>query len=99
MFGFFFKGPHGGMAMQAFAVIKGDIEFDLRRLRNSAQILHINMPESAELGVHRAKHGVVRVAGVAGMIAWYKVVLKMRRRQITGVIHIEALPEVVHYMT
>ena len=60
----FFKLPHPLMAVQAFAVVIRNVEFDFIECRNGSGLLNPQMAQAADLGVHGAKHGVVGVAGL-----------------------------------
>ena len=91
-----FEGAHSGVAVQALAVVEGGVELDVGRLWHFAEVLHINVPQPAKFGVDGAEHSVVRVAGVAGMIAGNKIILKMPGGDVTRIIHVEALAEIVH---
>src|SRR4029077_16901596 len=56
------------------------------------------MPQAAELRSERSKHGVVRVAGVAGFVRGHAVILEVRGRKIRCVIDVQALSVGVHDM-
>ena len=91
-----FEGAHAGVAVQAFAVVESGVEPDVCGFWDRADVLHINVAQPAEFGVEGAEHGVVGMAGVAGVIAGDKIVLEMRRRNVTGIVHVEASAKVVH---
>jgi len=57
----------------------------------STHILHIKIPYTFELVLQGAVHGVVRVAGVAGLVRLHKVVLKMLRRDVACIQHVQTL--------
>src|ERR1051326_1193707 len=90
------KAARALMAMEAFAVIVRVVK--LHGLLRPGDVLGINVVQSAELGFEAAENRVVRVAGVAGLIARYTPILKMCRWYIGGIIHIQALPVLAHDM-
>ncbi len=94
--GFLFEGAHSGVAVQAFAIVVRGVELDVGGLRNGADVLDVNVAESAELGMESAKHGVVGVAGVAGVIARNQIVLEMRGRCVAGIVDVKAASKIMH---
>ena len=93
-----FENAHSGVAVQALAVVEGGVELYVSGLRDFAEVLHINMSQPAKFSVDCAKHGVVGVAGVAGMIAGNEIILKMPGWDVARIIHVKALAEIVHDM-
>ena len=92
----FFKGAHSRVAVETLAVVEGCVELDVSRLWHLPDVLHINVAQSAKFGVGSTEHGVVRMAGIAGMIARNEIVLKMLGRDVTRVVDVEAAAEIVH---
>jgi hypothetical protein len=45
-----------------------------------------------------AKHRVIGVAGVAGVISGNKIVLEMRGGNVTGIVHVKAPAKIMHYV-
>jgi hypothetical protein len=82
--------------MEALAIVEGSVELDVGGLWDMAEVLHINVAQAAEFGVDGAEHGVVRMAGIAGMIAGNEIVLKMRGWDVAGIIDVEASAKIDH---
>ena len=85
--------------MQTFAVVVWDIQPDVRWFWNGSKVLHQDMVNAAPLRFVIAKHGVVGMAGKAGMFARHEVVLEVCRGEIALVVYMETLAKVGHYMT
>ena len=89
-----FKAARSLMAMEAFAIVVWVIKFH-GQLR-PGDILRINVVQPAELGFEASKHGVISVAGVAGLVARHAPILEMGRRNIGRVIYVQALTVLAH---
>lgn len=87
------------MAVQALAVVVWRVKFDVFRFGNSTEILHPHMMHTAPLRSVVPEHRVIRVAGEAGMIARHPIVLKVRCRQVTFIIDVQAPAEIRHHVT
>ena len=87
------------MTMQALAIIERGIELDVFRLWYFPQVLDVNVMQSPPLGCYSAKHRVIRVAGITGVIAGYTIILKVHRRYIAPVIHVETRAIILHNVT
>ena len=90
----FVKAAHARMAVQALQVAVLAIQMDC--FGRCTYILHIKIAKSLELVLQRAVHGVVGVAGITGLVRWHEVVLKMLRRDITRIQHLQALSVSFH---
>src|SRR5438067_1648345 len=86
------------MAMEALTVVVRVVEPDLRGRRDRPEVLHVKVPQAAQLRVDATKHRVIGVARVAGTIAWDTVILEMRRRQIAGIVNEERPAKVSHHV-
>ena len=82
------------MAVQALRVVVRAVQMD--HLGGTAHILHVNVPQALELVLQGTVHGVVRVAGVAGLIRLDEVVLKMLRGDVALIQHVQTLPVGFH---
>ena len=65
------------MTVKALAVVVRSVKLDLVRLRGSAQILDVNMVQTANLCANAAVQSVIGVAGVAGFIGRNTMILKV----------------------
>ena len=77
-----FKRPRAKMTVQALAVVKRLIQLDVLRCRRRSPIIDIHMPQTIQLDLERAKHRVVRMAGVTSFLRRHAMVLEMRRGNI-----------------
>jgi hypothetical protein len=98
MFGSFFVRPRSVMAVQAFAIIEGRIEFDVLGLWDCPEILHEDVVHPAPFRLVIPEHCVIGMAGKTGVIARDKIVLKVLRRNEALIVHVETLPEIRHHM-
>lgn len=89
-----FKAARSLMAVEAFAIVEWVIKF--QGLLWPGDILYINVVQPTELGFEASKHGIIRVAGVAGLITRYTSILEMGRRNIRRVIYVQALAVMAH---
>src|ERR1700739_4987215 len=89
-----FKASRPLMAVEAFAIVIRAIK--LQGLLGSRYILGVNVVQSTELGFEASKHGIIRVAGVAGLVARYTSILEMGGRNIRRVIYVQALAVMAH---
>src|ERR1700692_719271 len=94
----FFKDTHSGVTVEALAIVEGRVELDVSRLWDLSEVLHINVAQATKLCVDRTEQGVVRMAGIAGMIAGNEIVLKVPGRDVTRVIDVEAAAEIGHHV-
>ncbi len=67
------------MAVQAFAIVVRRVQGDIFRSRRRAEILNVDVAQSANLGAKAAIKGIVRVARVAGLVHGNSVVLEVGR--------------------
>src|SRR6266702_2027933 len=84
MYRTFFKRAPSGVAVQALAVVVRLVELDVLRCWRSSKVIHVDMSESA-------KHGVIRVARVAGFVRRNAMILKMCGGEMLGVVHAQTL--------
>lgn len=75
-----FKAARSLMAVEAFAIVEWVIK--LQGLLWPGDILYINVVQPTELGSEAPKHGVIRVAGVAGLVVRHTSILEMGRWNI-----------------
>ena len=61
-----------------------------------AEILHVDVVQPVQFGPEPAKHRIVCVAGVAGLVGWDAVILKVRGGKVNRVIHIKAATVRLH---
>src|SRR5437879_10586853 len=73
----FFKRARSCMAMQAFAVVIRLVELDVCRGRRCSKVIHVDMSQPAKFGLDSTKHGVIRVACVAGFVRGNEMILKV----------------------
>src|SRR5258707_14174974 len=99
MHGAFFKGACSSVAVQAFSVVEGLVEFDMFGCGWRSQVIHVDMPKPTQLGLDCAEHSVIRVACVASRIGRNPMILKMGGRQVLRIVHIEALAVWFHDVT
>src|SRR3954454_22721140 len=85
------------MTMEAFAIVIGIIKLD--GLRCFSHILHVHMPQPAQLSQRRSVKYVICVTGVTGLIARNASVLKMRCGNIRGVVDPQAFSVWFHDVT
>jgi hypothetical protein len=83
------EGARPEVAVQALAIVERVVELD--RVRDRADILHINVTQAAQLGPNAAVENVIGMAGVAGFIGRNAVVLKVGGGEIVRVVHKETL--------
>jgi hypothetical protein len=84
------------MAMETLAIVVGSVELDFLGSGRSCEVVDINVPQAAELGMQCTKHGVVRVAGVAGFGCGHAMVLEVGGGEIGGIIHVETFSKRFH---
>src|ERR1051326_8242834 len=89
-----FKTARSLLAVEALAIVIRAIK--LQGLLGSRYILCVNVMQPTELGFEASKHGIIRVAGVAGLVARYTSILEMGRRNIRRVIYVQALAVMAH---
>src|SRR5712692_7220359 len=85
------------MAMQALAVIERLVEFN--GVCGRSDVVLVSVFETAKFVMQCAVNGVIGVAGVAGMVAWYTGILKVGRRQIRRIIHVKTFAVGLHHVT
>ena len=73
------------MAVQTFPVVEWLVQ--MNRVHRLAEIIHIYMMQSVQLHLETTVHGVVCVAGVAGFVGGYAVVLKMRCGNVSRIVY------------
>src|SRR6202167_5811977 len=61
-----------------------------------AHVLQINAGYTLELVLQRAVDGVVSVAGITGHVRRHAVVLKMLRRNVVRIVHVQTFSVVFH---
>src|SRR5216684_601166 len=96
MYRTFFKGARTRVAMEAFAIVIRLIELDVLGGRRCSKVIHVNMSQSAKLGLDSAEHGVIRVACVAGFVRTNAMVLKMCGGQMLRIVNAQALSVRLH---
>src|SRR5262249_58550202 len=74
----FFKRTRAQMAVQAFTVVVRLVQ--VNGLRDSAEVLHVHVPQSVQLGAESAKHCIIGVAGETGVIGGGGEGFKKKRR-------------------
>jgi hypothetical protein len=94
----FLVRTRSGVAMQAFAIVVGRVEFDFPGLWYFSQILYQDMVHAPPLRFVIPEHRVIGVAGEAGMIARDEAILKMRARKKALVVHVQAPAKISHDM-
>src|SRR3984893_9282314 len=87
------------VAVQTLAIVERVVETDGLGSWRSAEIVHIHVLEAMHLGAKAAKHRVVGVAGVAGLVGGNAVVLKVGGSQVGGIVHQQALAVWFHLVT
>src|SRR5579875_275583 len=85
-----FKRSRAEVAMETLAIIVGGIKLDLVGLRNSSEILDINVVKASEFCMKGTEQRVVRMAGVTSVVARHEVVLKVAGRNEAWVVDVEA---------
>src|SRR2546430_2544921 len=88
VYGAFFERAGANMAMQAFAIVIGNVKVQWRR--RMAHILHVNVPQSANFCSNASIHYVIGMAGGGSPHAWDPWALEMRGRDIHRVVAVEA---------
>jgi hypothetical protein len=83
-----FKGARSSVTVQALAIVVGIVESQ-RRL-SLAEVLHIDVPQTPNLGADRSVHDVIGVAGIAGLIARDARILKMGGGDVAGIVNMQA---------
>lgn len=84
------------VAMQALAIVERLVELDFSSLWYCPQVLNVNVRQTPRFVFQPAKHGVVRVTGIAGPVPRNAIVLEVRGRQVTAVVYVEAPTIVLH---
>lgn len=84
------------MAVEALTIVERLIKSELCRYR--LEVVDIQMPEPAELGLHAAEHRVVSVTGITRRISRDAIVLKVRRGNISWIVNTQAFPVGLHRM-
>ena len=84
------------MAVETLAIVERLVKLDVLRQRRLPKIVDVKMAQAAELRFERAKHGVVRVAGIASLVGRYAMILVVRRGKICRVIDVQALSVGLH---
>lgn len=77
------------VTVQAFAIVVRSVQFDVCWLWRIPKILNKDVLEPSEFGTQAAVQAVVGMAGVARLIGWHSMILKMCGRDIRRVVHIE----------
>ena len=84
------------MAVKAFTIVVRLIEGKLCRHR--LEVINVEMPEPAELGLYAAKHRVIGVTGIAGFISRDAIILEMRGGNIGWIIDAQTFSVSLHRM-
>src|SRR5215470_10039508 len=88
-----------GVTVQALAVVVGLVEPDFFGFGRRPQVVDVHVTEAAELCFESAEHGVIRVAGVAGLVRWDAMILEMRSGEMAWIVNSEAPAVRLHDVT
>src|SRR6266851_1784790 len=91
MYRTFFKRARSGVTVQALAIVVRLIELDVLGGRRCSKEKDVDMSQPAKLGLDSTKHGVIRVACVAGFVRRNAMILKMCGGEMLGVVHAQTL--------
>ena len=89
-----FKVSGAAVAVQTFAIVVRFVEHWF--FGHSSKVLDIQMPKPSHLRFEISKHRVVRMAGVACLVARNSIVLKMSGGEVGGIIYSQAGPILLH---
>src|SRR5580658_2196070 len=92
--GTLFKRARPGMAVQAFPVVVGLVKAD--GVHRRSKPVDIDVVQPFHLGMYGAKHGVIGMAGVAGLVRGDSMILEMSSGDIGLVVHVQAPPVGFH---
>src|SRR3569833_4765148 len=87
--------PRAEVAVQTGLIREGSVELNISRLRDPSQILDVDMTQAAKFRLHATEHREIGMACIAGVIGRDEVILKMRGGEITLIVEVEALSEIL----
>jgi len=89
-----FERAGAQVTMQTFPVVVRFIKAN--GVMGFAEILDVDVVQPIQLGAESAKHRIVSVAGVTGLVGRDAMVLKVRGGEVSGVIQIQAATVRLH---